>query len=54
MNYEDSEERSTGEFEFVDDVYAHLPVAHHMARTEVRCSVLRVVGGLRLEASQSG
>lgn len=31
MNDEDSEERSTDEFEFVDDVYNHLPVAHHMA-----------------------
>jgi hypothetical protein len=33
VNDEDSEERSTDEFELVDDVYVHLPVAHHLVKT---------------------
>ena len=31
-----SAERSTDEIRFVDDVYAYVPVAHHMARTRPR------------------
>jgi hypothetical protein len=44
MNDEDSEERSTDEFEFINDVYTYLPVAHHMARTMLKNDFSR--GGL--------
>lgn len=33
MGDEFSDERSTDEFEFVNDVYVYLPAAHHIART---------------------
>ena len=36
MGDEDSPERSTDEYEFVDEVYVLLPVAHHMARTMLK------------------
>lgn len=46
---EDSEERSTDEFEFVDRTYAYLPVAHHIARTMLKNDFGR--GGLATLAS---
>ena len=36
MGDEDSPERSTDEYEFVDEVYVLLPVAHHMARAMLK------------------
>lgn len=53
MGDEFSDERSTDEFEFVNDVYVYLPTAHHIARTMLENDFGR--GGLaglasRLEA----
>jgi hypothetical protein len=44
MDDESSPERSTDEFEFVNGVRVHLPVAHHIARTMLRNDFKR--GGL--------
>jgi len=50
MDDEDSGERSTDEFEFVNDAYLYLPVAHHLARTMIEHDFGR--GGLAMLASR--
>ncbi len=48
MDDETSAERSTDEFEFINDVHIHLPVAHYMAKTMLKNDFKR--GGLAYRA----